>query len=226
MAAGEGQRLRPLTQRWAKPILPIDGRPVIVHVVRELCAAQCAPITVVTGHIADQVEELLGDGSGFGVELRYVRQPRADGSADAVSRALSGGAAAPAVVVAADTVFDPGALARFRRDWETSGAPGAVGIRRGQPRSGGKLPIDVHGDDVVRVVGEDRADAFTPAPLWGLGEDLVRELEGLPGPPFELADAYQRAIDAGAQIKAFLIGGTRDVTAPEDLVVENFPYLA
>ena len=226
MAAGEGRRLRPLTERWAKPVLPIDGRPVIAHVVRELADAGCAPITVVTGHLAEQVEDLLGDGGGFGVELRYVRQPRADGSADAVCRALADGASAPALLVAADTVYDRGALGRFRREWEASAAPGAIGIRHGQPRSGGKFTIEVRNDDVVRVVVEDPAGAFTPAPLWALGEAIVPQLDDLPGPPYELGDAYQRAIDAGAQVRAILIGGTRDVTAPEDLVVENFPYLA
>jgi dTDP-glucose pyrophosphorylase len=225
MAAGEGTRLRPLTERWAKAILPIDGRPVIAHVVRELHESGCAPITVVTGHLADHVEELLGDGGGFGVELRYVRQPRRDGSADAVSRALAAGARAPAIVVAADTVFDPGALALFRREWEASGAPGAIGVRRGQPRSGGKAPIELADGRVVRVVVEDPAGEYTPAPLWGLGEALVARLEDLPGPPYALGDAYQRAIDAGAQVRAILIGGTRDITAPEDLAAENFPYL-
>ena len=56
MAAGEGRRLRPLTERWPKPILPIDGRPVVVTLVHELAAAGCGPIVVVTGHLAEQVE--------------------------------------------------------------------------------------------------------------------------------------------------------------------------
>jgi glucose-1-phosphate thymidylyltransferase len=226
MAAGDGTRMRPITERWAKAVLPIDGRPVVAHVVRELHEAGCAPVTVVTGHLAEQVEELLGDGSAFGVELRYVRQVRPDGSADAVRRALDGGADVPSVVVAADTLFDPGALAHFRRQWESSGAPGAIGVRRGQPRSGGKLTIDVRDGLVVRVIVEDPDREFTPAPLWGLGEALVDALEGLPGPPFELGDAYQRSIDAGTEVRAVLIGDSRDLTAPADLVLENFPYLA
>ena len=226
MAAGEGSRLRPLTERWPKPILPIDGRPVVAHVLRELAEAGCAGVAVVTGHLAEQVEELVGDGSGFGLEVAFVRQPQPDGSADAVSRALIAGTATPAIVVAADTLFEPGALALFRREWEASGAVGAIGIRRGQPRSGGKSTIDVRDGRVVRVSGQDPGREFTPAPLWGLGDALVAELEGLPGPPYELGDAYQRAIDAGAEIRAILIGGTRDVTAVADLVVENFPYLS
>ena len=79
MAAGKGRRLRPVTERWPKPILPVDGRPVVATVLRELRGAGCDRVTVVTGHLAQQVEALLGDGSAFGLELRYARQARPDG---------------------------------------------------------------------------------------------------------------------------------------------------
>jgi NDP-sugar pyrophosphorylase family protein len=55
MAAGEGTRLRPLTERWPKPVLPIDGRPVIATLLRELAAAGCERVYIVTGHLAEQV---------------------------------------------------------------------------------------------------------------------------------------------------------------------------
>src|SRR5436190_984862 len=84
--------------RCRKPILPIDGRPVIATLVRDLAAARCEDVTVVTGHLAEHVEQLLGDGSAFGARIRYVRQPRPDGSADAVRCALAGGAQAPTLV--------------------------------------------------------------------------------------------------------------------------------
>jgi NDP-sugar pyrophosphorylase family protein len=93
MAAGEGLRLRPLTESWPKPLLPIDGRPVIATVLRALADGGCTTATVVTGHLADALEALVGDG-GFGIEIRFARQPRPDGSADAVRRALAGGAGA------------------------------------------------------------------------------------------------------------------------------------
>ena len=89
MAAGEGSRLRPLTERWAKSVLPIDGRPVIATLLRELAAAGVEAATVVTGQHAEQVESLVGDGSGFGLEVAFVRQPSPDGSADAVRRAYA-----------------------------------------------------------------------------------------------------------------------------------------
>src|SRR3954470_4140251 len=128
MAAGEGTRLRPLTERWAKPVLPIDGRPVVATLLRELAAAGCTRAFVVTGHLAEQVEELVGDGAGFGLEVRTVRQPGVLGSADAVRRALAAGATAPVLVSAADTVYVAGDVARFVGEART--AAGALAYRR------------------------------------------------------------------------------------------------
>src|SRR5256714_7120625 len=140
MAAGEGSRLRPLTERWAKPVLPIDGRPVIAMLLRELAAAGIEQATVVTGHLAEQVESLVGDGSGFGLEVAFARQPRADGSADAVRRALAGAARLPALVTAADTVYPPGDPARFLEAFRASGASGPLPVRRGPPPGPGRRP--------------------------------------------------------------------------------------
>jgi len=137
MAAGEGRRLWPLTERWPKPILPIDGRAVIATLLRELKAAGCEPVTVVTGHLAERVERLLGDGSGFGLELRYARQLRPDGSADAVSCGLAANAGPPLVVTTADTVFRRGDLARFAAAFGAAGKPGAAPpVRRSRSRTG------------------------------------------------------------------------------------------
>ena len=112
MAAGLGTRLRPLTERYAKAVLPIDGRPVVAALLRELAAAGCPRVTVVIGHLAEQVQRLLGDGGAFGLAVRYVRQPQADGSADAVRRA---GEEPPYLVLAADTLFPAGDIASFAR---------------------------------------------------------------------------------------------------------------
>lgn len=225
MAAGEGRRLRPLTGRWAKPLLPIDGRPVIATLLRELGAGGIERVTVVTGHLAEQVETLVGDGSAFGLQVRFASQPDTQGSADAVSRALAAGAAPPAVVSAADTVYRPGDVARFAARFASSRTAGAIGARRGFVPTAAKPGIRVEDGRVVSVYDLDPELPLTSAPLWGLGPEVARYLEGLPGPPWELKDAYQRAIDDGLAIESIEMGKTRDLTDPLDLVEENFPYL-
>jgi CTP:molybdopterin cytidylyltransferase MocA len=225
MAAGEGLRLRPVTERWPKPVLPIDGRPVLATLLHELAAAGLERVTIVTGHLAEQVEALIGDGSAFGVDVVYARQPRADGSADAVAHALAAGAAVPALVSAADTQYGRGDVGRFAAAVANSDAAGAIAARRGFVPIRGKPGLRVAVGQVTKVVDLDPDLPLTSAPLWALGPDLLPYLEGLPGPPFELADAYQRAIDDGCAIAAIEIGKTRDLTDPLDLVEENFAYL-
>jgi NDP-sugar pyrophosphorylase family protein len=226
MAAGEGTRLRPLTERWPKPILPIDGRPVIATLLRELADAGCTRAVVVTGHLAEQVEELVGNGEGFGMEIRYARQPGVLGSADTVQRALAAGAEPPLLVTAADTVYSPGDVARFVREFAASGAAGALAVRRKPAPDPPHRPgVKVVERLVVDPVHREPGTPFSAAPLWALGPELVPLFEGLSGPPYELVDVVRRAIASGLPIGAVEIGKTRDLTYPVDLVKENFPYL-
>jgi CTP:molybdopterin cytidylyltransferase MocA len=226
MAAGEGTRLRPLTERWPKPVLPIDGRPVIATLLHELAAAGCDRVVVVTGHLAEQVEELIGDGSGFRLEVRTVRQPGVLGSADAVRRALAAGAEPPCLVLAADTVFTEGDLGRFADAFRRSGAAGAMSGRRDPPAEfPHRAAIKIVDGRVVEPIDRDPNNLVGSAPLWGLGPGLLPFLDELPGPPFELGTAFERGIAAGLTIAGVEIGKTRDLTHPEDLVKENFTYL-
>jgi NDP-sugar pyrophosphorylase family protein len=224
MAAGLGTRLRPLTERWAKPVLPIDGRPVIAVLLRELAAAGCQRVWVVTGYLAEQVETLVGDGSAFGVAVRFVRQPEVLGSADAVRRALDDGAGLPGIVSAADTVFGTGDLARFAGAYAESGAAGAVAVRTDPGPGARRTAVRRDGERIVRMRDDDPGSVWTPAPLWGLGAAVAERL-CRDRPPYELENAYQSAIDAGEAVRAIEIGKTRDLTDPLDLVEENFPYL-
>jgi molybdopterin-guanine dinucleotide biosynthesis protein A len=218
IAAGEGRRMRPLTERYAKAVLPIDGRPVIVSVLRELVAVAARPITVVVGHLGDQVRALL---DGFDTELGFAVQPDPLGSADAVLRA---GATPPFLILAADTLFTRGDVARFVA--ATEGFDGALAVRREPPpEPSHRRAVRIEDGLVTHVLDDDPDNPLGSAPLWVVGEGISPHLSGLPGPPYEVAEAFQRAIDGGARVAGIEIGRTRDVTFPADLVEENFPYL-
>ena len=213
IAAGLGTRLRPLTERYAKPVLPIDGRPVLAQLLRELAVAGVPRVTIVTGHLAEQVEALAGDGSRFGLEVAYARQSSPDGSAHAVAAA---GASAPYLVLGADIVFAPGDIGRFARTFVASGAAGALAV---QPRRG---TVEVHDGRVERVLGQ----GVLGLPLWAVGPAVASRVEALPGQaPFELSTAFQGAIDEGEEIVGIEVGPTRGLTTPFDLLEQNFPYL-
>ena len=213
IAAGLGTRLRPLTERYAKAVLPIDGKPVIALLLRELADAGFDAVTVVTGHLGEQIERLVGDGRGFGLDVRYARQASPDGSADAV---LAAAPVAPYLVLGADKLFTRGDVGRFAAAFAASGAAGALAV---EERPG---TVQIRAGLVERVLGEGRV----AAPLWAVGPALAGYVESRPGEaPFELALAFQHAIDAGERVAGIQIGPTRDLTAPVDVLEENFPYL-
>jgi UDP-N-acetylglucosamine diphosphorylase / glucose-1-phosphate thymidylyltransferase / UDP-N-acetylgalactosamine diphosphorylase / glucosamine-1-phosphate N-acetyltransferase / galactosamine-1-phosphate N-acetyltransferase len=222
MAAGEGRRLRPLTERWPKPVLPIDGRPVLGTLLRELAAAGVERAFVVTGHLAEQVRALAGDGGAWGLEVRFADQPRPDGSADAVARALAAGAEPPCLVAGADTVFGAGDVGRFV---ESAQGRAAIAVRRDPPPAPPhRFAVASREGVVTTVLDDDPANPFAAAPLWLLTDDVVPHLRA-DRPPYELGNAFQAAIAAGVPVSAVEIGRTRDLTDPLDLVEENFPYL-
>jgi CTP:molybdopterin cytidylyltransferase MocA len=222
MAAGEGRRLRPLTERWPKPVLPVDGRPVVATLLRELADAGIERAWLVTGHLGKQLEALAGNGSAFGLDVAYAHQPEPLGSADALRRALEAGAAPPLLATAADTVYRPGDLARAAEGWLASGAPGGLGVR--ESGHAGQTPARVE-DGFVVEIGGDNGGGRTAAPLWFLSAELAEGLDRLPGPPYELSRAFRDALERQKTIVALDLGPTRDLTHPEDVVRENFPYL-
>ena len=222
--------MRPLTDVWAKPLLPIDGRPVFATLLRGLADGGFAEAFVVVGHLGAQIEALVGDGSAFGLRVRFAEQPDPLGSADAVLRAVETGARAPFLVTAADTVYAPGDLARAQTAFEASDAVAALAVREvACGDADERAAVRVDGDRLVAVGGRHEAEGervLAAAPLWILGERIVRVLADVPGPPYELADAVRDALDAGENVLAVRFGPTRDLTRPGDVVAQNFPYLS
>jgi len=147
---------------WPKPILPIDGKPVIATLLRELAGAGIEAATVVTGHLPGQVEELVGDGSAFGLEARFARQPGVLGSADAVQRGVAAGAVPPFLVTAADTVYSPGDVGRFADAFSRSSAAGAIAVRR---EPAGRQPVRVRDGFVEKLLDDDASNPLSAARL-------------------------------------------------------------
>lgn len=71
-AAGLGERMRPLTDRTPKPLLPVAGKPLIVWHLEKLAAAGVHYVVINTSHLAEQFPDVLGDGSRWGLRIRYA----------------------------------------------------------------------------------------------------------------------------------------------------------
>lgn len=88
LAAGQGTRMSPLSDRRPKPMIPIAGRPMLEHVASAAVEAGAHELVIVVGYEADTVIEYFGD-SFMGVPIRYCEQPAPDGTADALDAAAT-----------------------------------------------------------------------------------------------------------------------------------------
>lgn len=88
LAAGRGERMRPLTDRVPKPLLPVAGRPLIEHLVRRLAEAGCTDLVVNVSHLGAQIEQALGDGASHGVRIAYSREAQALETGGGIAHAL------------------------------------------------------------------------------------------------------------------------------------------
>jgi len=75
LAAGRGERMRPLTDHTPKPLLLVAGKPLIVHHLEALREAGFREIVINTGHLGDQLPTALGDGRAWDVRIAYSPEP-------------------------------------------------------------------------------------------------------------------------------------------------------
>jgi MurNAc alpha-1-phosphate uridylyltransferase len=81
LAAGRGERMRPLTDRTPKPLLKVKGKPLIVWHLEALARAGHESVVINTAWMEDQIVDALGDGSRFGLEIHYSLEGRDHGGA-------------------------------------------------------------------------------------------------------------------------------------------------
>ena len=85
MAGGRGTRLMPLTSSCPKPMLRVDGRPILEHSILSAQRQGIQKIVISLGYLGEQIREYFGDGRTFGLQIEYVEETRPLGTAGALS---------------------------------------------------------------------------------------------------------------------------------------------
>ena len=108
LAAGRGERMRPLSDTTPKPLLVAGGKPLIVWQIEALARAGCTDIVINAAHLADQLVARLGDGANFGVRIAWSIEPEPLEAAGGVATALALLPRGPALIVSGDvwSAFD------------------------------------------------------------------------------------------------------------------------
>ncbi|MBT8063972.1 MAG: nucleotidyltransferase family protein [Gammaproteobacteria bacterium] len=120
LAAGRGERLRPLTDDVPKPLVELGGKPLIEHHLESLAAGGFREIVINQGHLGDRLRDVLGDGGRWGLNIHWSdEQPRALETGGGIFKALPLLGSAPFLVVNGDiwTDYPCARLRAVKCDW-------------------------------------------------------------------------------------------------------------
>ncbi|AZN37543.1 N-acetylmuramate alpha-1-phosphate uridylyltransferase MurU [Iodobacter ciconiae] len=146
LAAGRGERMRPLTDSCPKPLLEVGGTPLIVWHLRRLAAAGVTDVVINHAWLGAMIEERLGDGRSYGVNIRYSAEETALETAGGIAKALPLLGDEPFAVINGDifTDYDFAALTVAAQNLgENLGH--LVMVRKADYPTGRDLAIDANG---------------------------------------------------------------------------------
>ena len=148
LAAGEGRRLEPLTNRRPKPMVPVANRPLLEHVVETVAAAGIDRIVLVVGYKQERIRNHFGDGDEWDVTIKYVEQSTQLGTGHAVLQAESV-VDGPFIVLNGDRIVDTEAVSTVRNHLHDDAAPLVTVTAVEHPREYGVVQSD--GDRVTNI---------------------------------------------------------------------------
>src|SRR5689334_14942962 len=107
LAAGKGTRMRNLTNEIPKPMLRVQGKPILEHILQGILAAGIREIFIVTGFRAEVVESYFGEGSKWQAKITYGRQLVQDGTGKAPELAKQFTGSCPFLLTYGDILVKP-----------------------------------------------------------------------------------------------------------------------
>lgn len=174
LAAGLGKRLRPLSIRWAKPALPVLGRPLIDYTMSLLMEAGIREVVVNVHHRPQSIEQSLGHWADDGLQIRYSHEPEILGTAGGLKQAQPWLEGETFVVVNADTLFDL-RLSRVLQRHRELEAKATLLVRR-RPPGTSYTPLSRDAKGRISAVGKETAQPLMFAGLWVLQPELFDRL--------------------------------------------------
>ena len=227
LAAGEGRRLSPLTNVRPKPMLPVANEPILARVIDAVAEAGIEEILLVVGYKSDRIQQYVGDGDDWGVDVEYVHQSKQLGTGDAVLEAepyVDG----DFLVLNGDRVIESGVLEAVIETREATGETVIAVTRAEEPELYGVVELD--GEYVARIVEKPAPHEIDSdlinAGVYAFGPEIFPAIrETSVHGELALTDVLSRQIESAPIRTVPERGHWFDVTRPWDLLAVNAALL-
>lgn len=230
-AAGQGTRLYPQTHTKPKPMVRVAGKPILGHILDHIPQESVDEVVVVVGVMREMVVEYVSEQYGEAFEVSFVEQESTEGLAHSVYQAQPLIGDAPMCIALGDMLFDHDYDEYLAAHDKLEGVDGSIGVKRVEdPSNYGVVSMDEN------HVGKFEEKPDNPdSDLAISGFYVVKESEWLfetieqmieegargAGNEYQLTDALQRMLEAGANFGTFDVGDWYDCGRPATLLEAN-----
>lgn len=227
LSGGTGTRLRPITHTGPKQLIPVANKPVLEYAIDDLKGAGITEIGVILGNIGrEEIQNLLGDGSKYGVDITYIVQGNPLGLAHAAGCARDFVGSEPFVMYLGDNLLKDG-IGQLVESFQAGEYGAGIAIQEVEnPRQFGIVDVDVD-RNVVQLM-EKPDNPPTNLALIGMYVfstaifDAIERLEPSDRGELEITDAIQLLLDDGYAIDSHIVTGWwKDTGKPEDILEAN-----
>lgn len=227
LAAGRGTRMRELTEALPKPMLEVQGKPVLQHIVEGLRDNGLTDLLILVGWRAEVVKDFFGDGSKLGVRIRYETQTVQDGTGRVVALASNFVGDDSFLLSYGDILIAPDNYGRIST--ALAGAEAVVSVKRSDDVSQGGAVFVNEKFELVDLREKPKPGEPT-SPWYNAGVyafrpsifSFIAKLEPSPRGEYELTDAIRNLALSGQRVQALeLAGDWADVRDPEILARLN-----
>ena len=222
LAAGRGTRMESLTDDCPKPMLPLQGRPLLAHQIERLEAAGTRQVLIITGYKAEMVEQYFDSHPPPVAEIQYQVQVQQDGTGSAAALARDFVGQDPFLLTYGDILVEPKVYESLGERLELAEA--ALTVKDiDDPYRGAAVYVDR--DKVTRIIEKpprgSSSTRWVNAGVYCFRPSVFDELDRIPLSPrgeYELTDAVIQMLDKGVRFGWLPIDGFwKDVGRPEDL---------
>ncbi len=223
LAAGRGTRMGPLTHNIPKVMLPVEGKPILEHIINACLEAEIKHVVVVIGYHGEVVRSYFGDGLHFDTEIEYAWQEKQLGTADAIAQAKDF-VDQKFLVLNGDSLVSPTIIKDLAKKIEDKATVIAVKEVRNPQQYG---VIEVNDDRVVKIVEKPKKPVSKLANLGIYGFDpiifdAIEETLLSSRGEYEITDSIQILVDQRHSIGYLNVQEMwTDIGTPWDLLNAN-----
>ena len=199
LAGGKGTRLRPLTNRSPKPMLEVDGKPILEHILLAARESGFKNVVISIGYLGEQIVDYFGDGSNLGLDIQYVNEKVPLGTAGPLGNLSKSHKSREIVVINGDVISNL-SFSRLLDYHKKNSADATMVVRRHEIQNQFGV-VELQGNKIIGIAEKPKYISHINAGVYVLSPKVLSLISG--NDYIDMTDLFEKLITNDQNVFAF-----------------------